>query len=64
MTKIELSTARLEASLDAKLHICYFQKLDSHLAFESSQRLENKSGSASFKAVTRAAIALSSGEVG
>jgi hypothetical protein len=35
--KAELSIARFEASLDAKLHICYFQKLDSQLAFEGSQ---------------------------
>jgi hypothetical protein len=43
--KAELSSAApskritgLEASLDAKLHICYFQQLDSQLAFEGSQR--------------------------
>jgi len=35
----ELSYTRLEASLDAKLHICYFQQLDSQPAFEGSQRL-------------------------
>jgi hypothetical protein len=38
--KAELSIARLEASLDAKLHICYFQKFHNQLAFEGSQRFE------------------------
>jgi hypothetical protein len=38
--KAEVSIARLEASLDAKLHICYLQQLDSQLAFEDSQRFE------------------------
>jgi hypothetical protein len=32
--------ARLEASLNAKLHICYFEKLDSQIAFDGSQRFE------------------------
>jgi hypothetical protein len=38
--KAELSYAHLEAPLDAKLHICYFQQLDSQLAFEGSQHFE------------------------